>query len=124
MDFETYRRDSLWAHPFRCVERIGAVDPAARSAVIDGAVYTYEPCPLTDVVRLLDRPLGTLPVGRRALPLAGAAQTARAFRLLLREQVVTDARVGLRSRCGPRAPEEAPTGSRTHPALRGLPRPQ
>jgi hypothetical protein len=55
--------------------------------MIDGISYAYEPCPLTDLLRLLDKPEGTLPIHRREAPLAGAEVTARAFRLLLLEQM-------------------------------------
>jgi hypothetical protein len=87
MTFRTYQRDSLYGDPFRCVREFGAVDAAAKTAVVDGTTYQYEPSPLGDVVRLLERPLGTIPIHRREDPLAGAAQTAKAFRLLLREQL-------------------------------------
>jgi hypothetical protein len=50
----------------------------------------YEDCPLPDVVRLLERPEGTMPIHRLHDPLAGCEQTAKALRLLLREQLATD----------------------------------
>jgi hypothetical protein len=87
MTFRTYRRDSLWGDPFRGVRQVGAVDGTGKTVVIDGTTYRYEPCDLGDVVRLLERPEGELKVARRAPALAGAEQTARAFRLLLREQM-------------------------------------
>jgi hypothetical protein len=87
MTFQTYERDSLWDVPFKPVGQVGAVDPKAKTVVLDGVSYTYEPGELKDVVRLLEKPLGTIPLHRPYHPLRGAEQTARAFRLLLLEQM-------------------------------------
>jgi len=54
-------------------------------------VYRYEECPVAEVLQLLERPEGTRPIHRLHAPLAGAEQTARALRLLLREQMLADA---------------------------------
>jgi hypothetical protein len=85
--FRTYQKDSLWSDPFRPVQQFGPVSREANTAVLDGVTYKYESCPLKDVVRLLEKPLGTIPVHRGPHPLAGAEQTAKAFRLLLVEQM-------------------------------------
>lgn len=87
MTFQTYKRDSLWEDPFRSVQQFGAVDAKAKTAVVDGSTYLYEPCPLEDVVGLLEKPEGTIPIHRRVHPLSGAEQTTKAFRLLLQEQM-------------------------------------
>ena len=87
MTFRTYKRDSLWNEPFFCVKVFGAIDATSKTAVVDGATRQYEPCPLTEVVRLLEKPTGSLSVSRISDPLQGANQTAKAFRLLLEEQL-------------------------------------
>ena len=63
------------------------MDAASKTAVVDGVTYRYDPCPLGDVARLLENPLGTIPIRRREHPLYGAEHTAKAFRVLLREQM-------------------------------------
>lgn len=90
MTFRTYKRDSLWDKPFLGIKVFGAIDAASKTAVVDGASYLYEPCPLADVVKLLDKPLGSLPISRISDPLQGAEHTAKAFRLLLEEQMKTE----------------------------------
>ncbi len=85
--FQTYGKDSFWAAPFQPVKAFGAPDAAAKTVTLDGADYSYEPCPLADVVRLLDKPWGTLLLHRGPPPLDGATQTAKAFRSLLVEQM-------------------------------------
>lgn len=87
MTFRSYRRNSLWDAPFLCVKRFGAIDTTSKTAVVDGSTYLYEACPLQDVVKLLEKPLGTLPISRRVDPLEGAEQTAKAFQLLLKLQL-------------------------------------
>jgi hypothetical protein len=87
MTFKTYKRDSLWDHPFVCVQKFGEVDAKAKSVVVDKVTYAYEPCPLRDVVRLLENPDGTIAIHRRVIPLYGAEATAKAFRFLLQEQL-------------------------------------
>lgn len=87
MTFRTYRRDSFWDQPFRIVKKIGVVDRVARTVMIDGEISNYDPCELEDVVGLLERPQGTKPLHRIVAPLQFAEQTARAFRLLLKEQL-------------------------------------
>jgi hypothetical protein len=87
MTFETYQRDSLWDKPFTVVSKIGVVDAAAKTAEIEDQSVRYEPCTLDEVVRLLEKPLGTKPIHRRVNPLQSAGQTARAFRLLLLDQM-------------------------------------
>jgi hypothetical protein len=90
MTFRTYRKDSLWDSPFKPVLRFGEVDPGAKTVVLDGVAYSYEAGDLKDVVRLLVKPLGTHPIHRISHPLQGAEHTAKAFRLLLLEQMDRD----------------------------------
>jgi hypothetical protein len=66
---------------------VGAVDLQGKTVVLDGTTYTYEPGRLEDVARLMDNPDGTLAISRRKDPLEGAKHTAKAFRLLLQEQM-------------------------------------
>jgi hypothetical protein len=89
MTFKTYKRDSLWGEPFRCVKQFGEVDKDAKTVVVDGT-YHYEACPLKDLINLFEKPEGTLKIHRREHPLAGAEQTAKAFLVLLREQLKTE----------------------------------
>ena len=90
MTFRTYKKDSLWDEPFRLVQEVGAVDAKAKTVVLDGANYVYEPGSLEDVVRLMEKPDGTIPISRRVDPLGGAKRTAQAFRLLLQEQMKSE----------------------------------
>jgi hypothetical protein len=85
--FQTYGRDSFWSEPFVCVQKFGAVDTTAKSLEMDGVTCVYEECPIERVVAMLDKPEGTLPIHRRENPLQGAENTARAFRLLLLDQL-------------------------------------
>src|SRR5450432_4787580 len=72
MTFQTYRRDSFWDEPFHNVQQFGDVDAKATTTVVDGTTFSYEPCPLQDVVKLLEKPLGAIPIHRRVSPLSGA----------------------------------------------------
>jgi hypothetical protein len=87
MTFRTYGTDSMWNKPFACVQKFGDVDAKTRTANVDGVAYVYEPCSVQDVIRLLENPDGTIPIHRMERPLGGARQTAKAFCLLLREQM-------------------------------------
>jgi hypothetical protein len=87
ISFRTYEKDSLWSHPFSLVQQFGPVSADEKTGIVDGVTYNYEPCPLKDVVRLLENPLGTIAVHRGPHRLAGVERTARAFRLLLLEQM-------------------------------------
>jgi hypothetical protein len=92
---ETYRKDSIWnrdRRPLKPVRSIWKVDAETRHIVVNGNTYRYEECPLTEVVRLLEHPEGKLPLHRVHAPLAGATQTARALRLLLKEQLASERR--------------------------------
>jgi hypothetical protein len=87
MTFTTYKKESLWDKPFTIVEKIGPVDADAHVVVVDNLSCEYEPCPLQDVIRLLEKPIGPKPAHARVDPLESAHQTAAAFRLLLQEQL-------------------------------------
>lgn len=88
--FQTYGRDSFWSAPFTCVQKFGAIDAKARTVEIDGVAYVYEECPLEKVAAMLDKPEGTRRISRRENPLHEAELTAKAFRLLLMEQLAAD----------------------------------
>lgn len=90
--FKTYGRDSFWSAPFTCVQEFGAIDAKAKSAEIDGATYAFEECPLEKVTAMLNNPDGTKPIARIENQLHGAEQTAKAFRLLLMEQLASEKR--------------------------------
>ena len=90
MTLRTYQRDSLWDNAFKPVQRCTGVDTEAKIIILDDVSFNYEAGDLSDVVRLLKHPLGTIPVHRKARPLAGAEQTARAFRLLLEDQIAAE----------------------------------
>ena len=83
--FIHHAKDSLWLEPFHLIKEFGKVD--AKSVTADGVTYEYEPCALADVVRLLDQPLGKGMLHRPHHPLDGAWQTAKAFRMLLLDQI-------------------------------------
>lgn len=83
--FATHQRDSLWADPFRCLPGVGKVGD--KTVALGEKTYTFEEVDVREVVKLLEAPLGTLTVHRRAHPLAGAEQSAKAFAGLLKEQI-------------------------------------
>ena len=90
----TYEKDSVWngdGVPLKALRSIRDFRPKERAVSVNGKTYRYEECPLADVVRLLERPEGTKPIHRIHAPLGGYEQTARALRLLLREQLRADA---------------------------------
>jgi uncharacterized protein (TIGR03067 family) len=90
----TYKKDSIWNSdgvPFKPLRSFGFLRPAERDVKVDGKTYRYEDASIADVVRLLERPEGTQSISRSLPPLAGAEQTARALRFLLREQLRADA---------------------------------
>jgi hypothetical protein len=78
-------QDSLWSDPFHVIKEFGMVE--AKSVTVDGTAYDFAPCALADVLRLLDKPLGKARLHRLSHPLTGAEQTAKAFRLLLLDQI-------------------------------------
>lgn len=86
MTFRTYGRDSLWRDPFHPVS-VRRVDGSSKAVTVEGIGYRFETCSITDLISLLERPLGTIPISRRMHPLTGMEQTAKAFRLLLLEQL-------------------------------------
>jgi hypothetical protein len=89
--FDTYGKDSLWSDPFSCVKKIGEYDQEAKTLVVDGIKSRVEECPLADVVELLENPLGKQPLHRMHHPLTGAEVTAKAFVMLLKEQIAAAA---------------------------------
>jgi hypothetical protein len=94
LTFVTYKKDSVWnidGVPLKPLHSFGFLRPAERDVKVDGKTYRYEDASIADVVRLLERPEGTHAVHRPYPPLAGAEQTARALRFLLREQLQADA---------------------------------
>lgn len=85
--FDTYGKDSLWSDPFACVKKFGEYDQTEKTLVVDGLKSRVEDCSLEEVVRLLENPLGKQMVHRMAHPLSGAERTAKAFVMLLKEQM-------------------------------------
>jgi hypothetical protein len=86
----TYRKDSIWnadRAPLKAVRSVENFRPKSREVTVNGVAYTYEDCPLTDVVRLLERPEGTKSLHRLHAPLSGAKQTARALLLVLKDDL-------------------------------------
>ncbi len=71
----TYSKDSIWnvdRRPFKHVEAVGSVDAGKQRVVLNGREYRYAPVPLRDILALLERPEGKMPVHRINAPLAGA----------------------------------------------------
>lgn len=88
----TYKKDSIWnadGVPFKPVRSVADLRPDVRKVTVNGTAYRYEACPVKEVVRLLERPEGTVHIHRIHSPLAGARQTARALLLLLKEQLAS-----------------------------------
>ena len=80
----TYERDSIWTlgdHPVK-LDR-GAVQAGDRKVRLEGKVYRYQRVPNGEVVRLLEHPLGTLPIHRLAHPFNGKNEPLR--KALLRD---------------------------------------
>lgn len=84
--FQTYMTEALWDEPFHVVT-FDAADAGKKTLTIEKVTYTYEPLPIQDVIRLMEDPYGKAFLHRHRHPLEGADLTARAFALLLREQV-------------------------------------
>ncbi len=100
LTIETHHKDSIWnpdGHPIKHLQSISKVRWQDREAIVNGKNYRYEVCPLADVIRLLDRPEGTMPIHRLHGPLTGYEQTAKALSLLLREQLAADREVWTKS---------------------------
>jgi hypothetical protein len=76
----TYAKDSIWnadRHPFRCAEWITFLDRETNLIRLNGTEYRYSTASIKDVVALLEKPEGTLPVHRIWPPLAGAEEFTR-----------------------------------------------
>ena len=90
----TYAKDSIWnrdGHPFRPVESFKMVDDAKQMASMNGKEYRLETAPLRDVVALLEKPNGTLPVHRIRPPLAGAEDSTKQLLARLKDQLSAEA---------------------------------
>jgi hypothetical protein len=90
----TAGKDSIWNEdliPLKPVWSAGGFRGKERAVTINGTAYRFEEARIEDVIRLLEHPTGKEPLHRIYPPLAGAEQTARALRLLLREQLLADA---------------------------------
>lgn len=80
----TYERDSVWNFANRPVRLdAGAVEPKERKVRLEGKVYRYQRVPREEVIRLLENPLGTIPIHRPALPIH--KQNESLLKLLLRD---------------------------------------
>jgi hypothetical protein len=93
LTMETHHKDSIWnpdGRPIKHLQSISKVDWKACEATVNGKKYRYEEAALAEVVQLLERPEGKEPIHRLYGPLSGFEQTAKALRLLLREQLATD----------------------------------
>ena len=87
---ETHRKDSIWnqdERPIKPVGRVSEVDERRQELTVDGRRYRFDKCEIKEVVRILDDPTGKQPLHRKHAPLAGARQTARALKLLLKDQI-------------------------------------
>ncbi len=66
----TYERDSVWNLSDRAVRLdAGAVEAKERKVRFEGKVYRYQRVPREEVIRLLENPLGTIPIHRPAPPI-------------------------------------------------------
>ena len=80
----TYERDSIWTlrdHPVKLNR--GAVQAGDRKVRLEGKVYRYQRVSNEEVIRLLEHPLGTLPIHRLARPFNGKNEPLR--KALLRD---------------------------------------
>jgi hypothetical protein len=96
LTIETYKKDSIWnadGWPFKKLQSVGEVNDKQGTVMVNGKKYRFEPCPIKDVVYLLEHPEGKLPVHRIHPPVAGTVQavTGRALLLLLKEQLASEA---------------------------------
>ncbi len=87
---DTYQDDSIWGELFHRVDSIGTLNVERSQLVLNEQTYEIQPCPIDVVCRLLENPLGTLPLHRRSHPLHGVERTAQALALLLREQLALE----------------------------------
>ena len=80
----TYERDSIWTLADRPVKLDkGAVQAQERKIRFEGKVYRYQQVPNAETIRLLEQPLGKLPIHRRGSPIALENEALR--RVLLRD---------------------------------------
>ncbi len=65
----TYERDSIWEIPAnpRSV-KMSDIEPNSRMIRMNGLRYRYQEVPLQEAIRLLKKPLGTIPISRPLLP--------------------------------------------------------
>ena len=65
----TYERDSIWeipANPHRVSGQ--EIEADSRMIRVDGVRYRYQEVPVQEAIRLLKKPLGTIPISRPLLP--------------------------------------------------------
>jgi len=86
----TYAKDSIWnvdQRPFKMVDSVKSVDPDKKEIVLSDKRYGYAPASLRDVIALLEKPDGTIPIHRIHRPLAGAEVFANELLGKLKDQL-------------------------------------
>jgi hypothetical protein len=67
----TYERDSIWNSEGVVSFAPGDIESAPRILHLRGRKYRYQEIPAAEVLKLLENPLGTIPISRIALPKMG-----------------------------------------------------
>ena len=84
----THNRDSIWNSDRRPIKPLYCrmVEGNAGEIIFNERRYKITPAETADVIRLLQRPEGTVPLHRTHAPIVGAERTIRALLLLLNDQ--------------------------------------
>jgi len=83
----TYERDSIWQNEGMIAVTPGDIEAAARIVHLRGRKYRYQEIGSAEALKLLENPLGTIPISRPMLPKAASSgpsieDLAAAFRSL------------------------------------------
>jgi len=83
----TYERDSIWHNEGMIAVAPGEVEASPRIIHMRGRRYRYQEISSTEALKLLEKPLGTIPISRPMLPKAASPgpaidDLAAAFRAL------------------------------------------
>jgi hypothetical protein len=82
----TYERDSIWHNEGLVSVAPTDIEKPPRILHVRGRRYRYQEISSTEAVRLLQNPLGTIPISRPMLPPGSPGPSAEALALALRDQ--------------------------------------
>ncbi len=82
----TYERDSIWHNEGLVSVAPTDIEKSPRIVHVRGRRYRYQEISSTEAVRLLQNPLGTIPISRPLLPPGSPGPSVEALALALRDQ--------------------------------------